>query len=114
MFYIKLNSDFLQETGKCHYSFSSCFMIPKMVDIPAFLSLKKQLVITKDKTSAKSKTKFVKVGLEEAMRMIRALGHLSYADRLKELGLFSLEKRRFWGDLSVAIHYPRVAYRESW
>ncbi|KAK4810835.1 hypothetical protein QYF61_008807 [Mycteria americana] len=37
--------------------------------------------------------------------MIRGLEHLSYDKRLRELGLFSLEKRRLQGHLTVAFQY---------
>lgn len=44
--------------------------------------------------------------------MIIGMEHLSYVKILRELGMFSLEKKKLWGDLTSVFQNLKGAYKK--
>jgi len=45
--------------------------------------------------------------------MMRGTEHLSCEERLREVGLFSLQRRRLWGGLIGAFQHLKGAYKKT-
>jgi len=52
-------------------------------------------------------------GVKSSTQTIKGLEHLSYDERLRELGLFSLENRRLRGDLINGYKYVMGANKDE-
>ena len=67
--------------------------------------------VSRSGASSTRKTELMERVQRTTTEMIMGLEHLPYQDSLRELGFFSLEKRRLQGDLTAAFQYLKGAYK---
>lgn len=47
------------------------------------------------------------------MKRIKVMEHLSYEESLRELGIFSLEKKKLWRDFRETFQYLKWAFKKD-
>lgn len=80
-----------------------CALVPRKADVPC--------TAPKEEWPAGHGADFLEQILRRSTKMTRALGQLSQDERLEELGLFSLEKKRFGKHLPTTSQYLNGATR---